>query len=89
MTTHRAEYRIPCDAADQAERIRRALSVEQDGTPARTTVRVTTDGATLVLTMVSTDARGLRAATNSFLRWANTALEVDRLAGGKLDTAKA
>ena len=81
MTTHRAEYRIPCDEAGQAERIRKALSVEQEGTPPRTSVAVTTDGATLVLTIDARDARGLRAATNSFLRWANTALEVDRLAG--------
>jgi tRNA threonylcarbamoyladenosine modification (KEOPS) complex Pcc1 subunit len=79
MTPSRhAEYRVPCDNAEQALRIRKALEVETRDTPARTQVTILNEAATLVVTIESDDTRGLRAATHSFLRWAQAALDVDR-----------
>lgn len=79
--SRRAEYRIPCDDAAQAIRLARSLSIEADAGPPRTTTRVEARGAELSITVEAEDTRGMRAATNSFLRWAQTALDVDRLAG--------
>lgn len=78
--TRHAEYRIPCDDAAQAQRVARALRVETKDAPPRTEVTVRGEGADLVLRVGSGDTRGLRAATHSFLRWAQTALDVDRVA---------
>jgi tRNA threonylcarbamoyladenosine modification (KEOPS) complex Pcc1 subunit len=81
MSPRRAVYRIPCDSADQARRVERALKVEAAAGPARTQIHVSSESEVLVLTIDASDTRGLRAATNSFLRWAQTAIEVDRLPG--------
>jgi tRNA threonylcarbamoyladenosine modification (KEOPS) complex Pcc1 subunit len=81
MTSRRAAYRIPCDSQEQAHRLERALSIEAEAGPPRTKIHVASEGDVLVITIDADDSRGLRAATNSFLRWAHTALEVDRIAG--------
>jgi tRNA threonylcarbamoyladenosine modification (KEOPS) complex Pcc1 subunit len=81
MSPRRAVYRIPCDSADQAHRVERVLKVEAAAGPPRTQIMVSSEREVLVITIDAQDTRGLRAATNSFLRWAQTALEVDRLAG--------
>lgn len=75
-----ATYRIPCDDPEQARRIERALMIETRDAPPRTRINITSDAAELVVTIDSDDTRGLRAATHSFLRWAQTALDVDRVA---------
>lgn len=77
----RAEFRFPCDSPEQAERLVRSLSIEANSGPPRTRVQVDSEGKDLVLRIEAGDTRGLRAAANSFLRWVQTALEVDRLAG--------
>ena len=80
MTASRhAVYRIPCDSVEQATRIQRALGVETRDAPPRTRITITSDAALLIVTIESDDTRGLRAATHSFLRWAQTALDVDRV----------
>lgn len=76
--SRRATYRIPCDAQAQAKRVERALLIETRDAPPRTRITITSEGAELVVTIESDDTRGLRAATHSFLRWAQTALDVDR-----------
>ena len=79
MTTRVADYRVPCDSAEQAERIRRALEIETRDAPPRTKILIDAAGTDLMIRIESDDTRGLRAATHSFLRWAQTALEVDRV----------
>lgn len=78
--TRRAEYRIDCDDAAQAARLARSLSIEAEDGPPRTRTVITAEASQLLIVIESDDTRGLRAATNSFLRWAQTALDVDRLA---------
>ena len=81
MTASRhAEYRIPCDSSEQAQRVQRALDVETRDAPPRTRIKIMSEAATVVVTIDSDDTRGRRAATHSFLRWAQTALDVDRVA---------
>lgn len=82
MTPRRAVYRIPCDSQEQARRVERVLRVEAQSGPPRTRIEVSSEREFVVITVEATDTRGLRAATNSFLRWAQTALEVDRIPGG-------
>ena len=84
MTGSRAAtYRIPCDDEAQARRIERALSIETRDAPPRTRITIASQAKELVVTIDSDDTRGLRAATHSFLRWAQTALDVDRVVAAK------
>lgn len=78
-----ATYRIPCDNPEQARRIERALSIETRDAPPRTRITITSEATQLIVTITSDDTRGLRAATHSFLRWAQTALDVDRVVAAK------
>jgi tRNA threonylcarbamoyladenosine modification (KEOPS) complex Pcc1 subunit len=81
--THRAEYRVPCSDAAEAETLRRALSVEGDDLPDRTSVQLVVEGSDIVVRIDSDEARTLRAATNSYLRWIQTGQAVVRLARGE------
>jgi tRNA threonylcarbamoyladenosine modification (KEOPS) complex Pcc1 subunit len=84
MTSSRhAVYQIPCDNVEQASRIQRALEVETRDAPPRTRIHITSEGSTLIVTIESDDTRGLRAATHSFLRWAQTALDVERVVAAR------
>lgn len=71
---------LPFESPQVAQRVARALEVETRDTPPRTRAALHVEGATLHLRIESEEVRGLRAAANSFLRWAETAASVARAA---------
>lgn len=73
---------VSLESSTVAERVAKALAVETDGAPPRTTVSVVAEGAQLRLHLEAPDARTLRAGANSFLRWLQTALEVTQQVRG-------
>jgi len=64
------------DSADDAELVASSLFPEVNNTIAKTSVDLLSSGATLTLTVGSTDVCSLRAACNSYLRWIHTAIDV-------------
>ena len=64
------------DSADDADLVARSLFPEVNNTIAKTSVDLLNSGATLTLTVGSTDVCSLRAACNSYLRWIHTAIDV-------------
>ena len=75
MTRPRAEIRIE---GEDATILRKALSPEAGREIPGTRVRVSGRGTTLTLTIEAEDAGALRAAVNSYLRWADVAAGVVR-----------
>ncbi len=71
----RAQIRI---RGDEAEIVRRALAPEAGREIPKTRVQVAGRGKTLTLTIEADDAGALRAALNSYLRWAELATGVVR-----------
>lgn len=75
--SHTATFRIPVDTSATADRMRRVLAVEAEETPERSRVRVSTQDEDLVVHVEAEDARSLRAATNSILRLAIVAADLE------------
>ena len=73
----RAEIRIE---GDEAAILRRALAPEAGREIPKTSVRVTGRGKSLTLTIDAEDTGALRAAVNSYLRWADVAAGAARVA---------
>lgn len=74
------DVEIPLESEKLADAVARALQVETDDAPPRCRIEVTHEGSTLRLRILAEETRGLRAGVNSYLRWADTAIEVARLA---------
>ena len=75
MTMPRAEIRIQ---GDEAAILRKALHPEGGRGIPRTRVQISGRGKTLTLTIEAEDTGALRAALNSYLRWADVAAGVVR-----------
>jgi len=75
VTTPRAEIRIE---GPEAEILRRALAPEAGRDIPKTAVRIAGRGRSLVLRIEAEDTSALRAALNSYLRWADVASSVVR-----------
>lgn len=75
--SHVATFRIPVDASETADRIERVLAVEAEETPERSRVRVTAESDAVVIQVEADDASSLRAATNSILRLAIVAADLE------------
>lgn len=72
---------IPLESETVANAVHQALGVEADGAPPRTRCTVERKGLEVILRIEAEDVGGLRAGVNSYLRWANTAVEVARVVG--------
>lgn len=75
---HSTEVVLPADDVERARVVAKVLAIESSSAPARSQVRVTADGSDVRILVEAEDLRSLRAAANSYLRWAHTALEVAR-----------
>ena len=73
----RAEIRIE---GDEAAILRRALAPEAGREIPKTSVRVTGRGKSVTLMIDAEDTGALRAAVNSYLRWADVAAGAARVA---------
>lgn len=80
MSARVADVFLPLESPQLAQRIARALAVEAADGPPRSRATVTAEGSVLHLHFEAEDTRGLRAAANSFLRWADAAIAVARVA---------
>jgi len=74
MPHMRAEVRI--FAQDQAGLLVSALEPEMDHEVSRATVEIEADGNELVIRVEAEDMVALRAAVNSYLRWAKLATDM-------------
>jgi tRNA threonylcarbamoyladenosine modification (KEOPS) complex Pcc1 subunit len=77
MTARRTlQVTLAAPSPDVALRAAQALAVETRDAPPGTTVNVRAEGDRLLLSFEAEETRALRAAANSFLRWADVALAV-------------
>ncbi len=74
------EVSIDVSSESVAEHVARALAPETKSTPAGTSVQIESKGPRLLLRFEAADARGLRAAANSFLRLVDASIAVARQA---------
>lgn len=80
MSRREAHIVLRLDSPQMAQRVAKALEVETRDNPPYTHASVTAQGTELHVRVESEETRGLRAATNSYLRWADTAIQVARAA---------
>lgn len=71
---HTAHITLPCGTAGQAEWVRQAIQSEADEAPDGATCRLGVVGSDLVAAIAADDVAGLRAAVNSVVRLADSAL---------------
>jgi KEOPS complex subunit Pcc1 len=74
--------RVTLEAGADAPALLQALSPEAGREVPRSTTTLSLDGSTVVLEVSADDAGALRAALNSYLRWAALALDASKLAKG-------
>lgn len=88
MSARTLDAYLSFESSQLAERVAQALAVETREHPPRTRAALDVAGDTVHLRLEADDTRGLRAATNSFLRWADTAAEVARAAARASESFK-
>jgi len=75
----KATFQFFFDSSDEAEIVASSLSPELKQKIPKTSVNITQSDATLFITIQSNDLSSLRASVNSYLRWMNTAVSVNKL----------
>jgi KEOPS complex subunit Pcc1 len=73
---------VTLEAGDSAATLIQALSPEAGREVPRARASLKLDGANVVLEVEADDAGALRAALNSYLRWAALAMDASKLAKG-------
>ncbi len=74
--------RVTLEAGPDAAAMLQALSPEAGREVPRTRTKLSLDGQNVVIDVDADDAGALRAALNSYLRWAALALDASKLAKG-------
>jgi tRNA threonylcarbamoyladenosine modification (KEOPS) complex Pcc1 subunit len=80
---HPVSARVELDAGAAARAVLAALAPEAGREVPRADATVSAEGDKIVIDVRAEDAAALRAALNSYLRWASLALETSRLAEGE------
>lgn len=76
--TGRLDFHL--DSPAQAEALIAALQPEMGADVPGSVARLERDGTSVAIVLEAEDAGALRAAVNSYLRWARLALDMQRLA---------
>jgi KEOPS complex subunit Pcc1 len=74
--------RVTLEAGADARAILQALSPEAGREVPKTRTAISLDGSSVVLDVSADDAGAMRAALNSYLRWAALAIDSSKLAKG-------
>ena len=74
--------RVTLEAGADADALLQALSPEAGREVPRARTKFSLDGQNVVIDVEADDAGALRAALNSYLRWAALALDASKLAKG-------
>jgi len=82
MTDYPVRAEIQLDAGGSVQAVLDALSPEAGREVPRANAVIRAEGGTVLIDVEAEDAGALRAALNSYLRWASLAMDASKLAKG-------